>query len=221
MQETEWSWNINTQVKCSPGSLRKRQEFRGERWGERSAWSLPSPCLALGSISEWWLLLPKGRDTNASGHRICCSKQKSYYRLTPPPVTHTTCTPQDILQIKQSVLKKTLFSNSLIINNQNRTATGEKIPSLHMARKGFDKGQPFSQVVVDKHREAPRITRWEETPQHFLDSVAHQFPISPFIPQQRGLLLSPALPIPSCRALGTLIRFCNPSFFHVQNGCED
>lgn len=60
--------------------------------------------------------------------------------LAAPPFTHSICTPQDMLQIKQTVLKKKLFSNSLIINSQNCSAAGEKIPFLQMVRKGSDEG---------------------------------------------------------------------------------
>lgn len=187
--------------------------------GEGCTWSLPSLCLVLGCFSEWWLLLPKGRDTYASGHRVCCLKHKSYYMLTPPPSTQITGTPQDMLQIKQSIFKKRLFSSSLLINSQNWTAAREKIPSVQMVRKRFDKGQPFQHMATEK---PPEVPRQEEISQHFLDSTMYHFLISPFIRGWGASFWDPSLPLPSWRASGMFLdSVSNPWFFHVQNGWED
>lgn len=154
-KEIEWSWNINTQVNALLGVWGKGRRSVKRDWGKGCAWSLPSPCPVLGSFSEWWLLFPKGRDTNASRPWVCCLKQKSYYMPMPPPLTHTICIPKDMLQIKQSILKKRLFSNSLVIKNQNCSTTGKKTPSLQIVRKGpalWPGGAGEAQRGTQKHQ---------------------------------------------------------------------
>ena len=70
---------------------------------------------------------------------------------------------------KAKYIKKSLFSNSLIVKSQICTAVKEKTPSFQMVRKGYD------QVVPGNHPKAPRSTRQEETSQYFLFFLSFLF----------------------------------------------
>lgn len=81
---------------------RRERGAAGEE-GERMC-SEPSKYLSVPwQLLRVMIMVTKRQVTNASGHRVCYLKYESYFMIIPAQFTDSICTPQDMLQIKQSV----------------------------------------------------------------------------------------------------------------------
>lgn len=163
-------------------------------------------------------LLPKGRDIYASWHWVCCLKHKSYHTPTTPPLTHSICTLQNALQIKQSIVKNRLLSKSLTTKSQNCTATGEKTLSLQVVPMVYVRASSSpGPDKMERHPKAPAARLLSI----FLTLTMNLLPMSPSIPRQMGpwaqglwvhYLDSVTLGCPPAKTIWRIMRWSNDVF---------